>query len=127
MNLKDSEGHHRTTGSKKYVGSRPHHTAIAKTPTNMVVLDARTQQGMIDQFFSVPKSLRLTRMSERSFDLVTKIIRAVPKRFEGELQDVVVGSFMLSDGKVSEFQKLRQGEHYRLNSPQSMKRTECIR
>ena len=109
------------------MGSRPHHTAIAKTTTNMVGLDARTQQGMIDQLFSVPKSVRLTRMSERSFDLVTKIIRAVPKRLEGQLQDVVVESFMLSESNVSEFQKLRQGEHYRLNSPQSMKRTECIR
>ena len=45
-------------------------------------------------------------MSERSYDLLTKIIRAVPKRSEGELQDVVGEIFMrLSEGNVSEFQK----------------------
>ena len=45
-------------------------------------------------------------MSEKSYDLLTNIIRADPKRSEGELQDVVGENFMrLSDGNVSEFQK----------------------
>ena len=45
-------------------------------------------------------------MSERSYDFLTNIIRAVPKRSEGELQDVAGEEFMrLSEGNVSEFQK----------------------
>ena len=45
-------------------------------------------------------------MSEKSYDLMTKIIRAVPKRSEGELQDVVgENSMRLSEGNVSELQK----------------------
>ena len=45
-------------------------------------------------------------MSERSYDLQTKIIRPVPKRSEGDLQDVVGENFIrLSEGNVSEFQK----------------------
>ena len=45
-------------------------------------------------------------MSERSNVLLTKIIRAVPNRSEGELQDVVGEDFMrLSEGNMSEFQK----------------------
>ena len=45
-------------------------------------------------------------MSERSYDLLAKIIRAVPKRSEGELQDVVGEVFMrLIEGNVSKFQK----------------------
>ena len=45
-------------------------------------------------------------MSERSYDLLTKIIRAVPNRSEDELQDVVGEEFMrLNEGNVSEFQK----------------------
>ena len=45
-------------------------------------------------------------MSEMSYDLLTKIIRAVPNRSEGELQDVVGENFMrFSEGNVSEFQK----------------------
>ena len=69
-------------------------------------MDAKTQQVLVDQLFSVPKCVRLARMSERSYDLLTKIIRAVPKRYEGELQDVMGEKFMsLSEGNVSEFQK----------------------
>ena len=72
----------------------------------MVVMDARTQQVLIDQLFSVPKRVRLARMSERSYDLLAKIFRAVPKRSEGELQDVVDEEFLrLNEGNVSEFQK----------------------
>ena len=45
-------------------------------------------------------------MSEGSYDFLGKIIRAVPKRSEGELQDVVGEDFMrLKKGNASEFQK----------------------
>ena len=78
----------------------------SKYPTHMVVMDARTQQVLIDQLFSVPKCVRLARMSERSYDLLAKIFRAVPKRSEGELQDVVGEEFLrLNEGNLSEFQK----------------------
>ena len=61
---------------------------------------------LVDQLFSVPKCLRLARMSERSYDLLAKIIRAVPKRSEGELQVVVGEEFMrLNERRVSEFQR----------------------
>ena len=54
----------------------------------------------------MPKCVTLARMSERSYDLLTQIVRAVRKRSEGELQDVVGEGFMsLSAGIVSEFQK----------------------
>ena len=72
----------------------------------MVVMYARTQQVLVGQLFSVPKCVRLDRISERSYDLLTKIIRAVPKRSAGEMQDVVGQEFLrLSEGNVSEFQK----------------------
>ena len=45
---------------------------------------------------------------EKSHELLMKIIRAVPKRSEGELQDVVGETFMkLSEDNVSEFQKTK--------------------
>ena len=73
---------------------------------NDELMDARTQQVLVDQLFSVPKCVRLARMSERSYDLLAKIFRAVPKRSEGELQDVVGEEFLrLNEGNVSEFQK----------------------
>ena len=106
MNLKDSEAYHRPTGSKYLVGWSSTPYCNSRYPTPMVVMDARTQQVLVEQLFSVPKCVRLSRMSERSYDLLTKIIRAVPKRSEGELQDVVGEEFIrLSEGRVSEFQK----------------------
>ena len=105
MNLKDSEAHHRPTGSKYLVGSSSAPYCNSRYPTHMVVMDARTQQVLVDQLFSVPKCVWLARMSERSYDLLAKIVRAVPKRSEGELQDVVGEEFMrLNEGNVSEFQ-----------------------
>ena len=106
MNLKDSEAYDRPTGSKCLVGSSSAPYCNSRYPTHMVVIDARTHQVLVDQLFSVPKWVRLARMSERSHDLLAKIIRAVPKRSEGEWQDVVGEEFMrLNDGNVSEFQK----------------------
>ena len=105
-NLKDSEAYHRPTGSKYLVGSSSAPYCNSRYPTHMVVMDARTQQVLVDQLFSVPKCVRLARMSERSYDLLAEFIRAVPKRSEGELQDVVrEESMRLNEGNVSEFQK----------------------
>ena len=66
MNLKDSEAYHRPAGSRYLVvlSSAPHYNS--RIPTHMVVMDARTQQVLVDQIFSVPKCVRLARMSERS-------------------------------------------------------------
>ena len=101
MNLKDSEAYHRPTGSKYLVVSSSAPYCNRQYPTHMVVMDARTQQVLFDQFFSVPICVRLASMSERSYDLLTKIIRAVPKRSEGKLQDIVGEDFMrLSEGNV---------------------------
>ena len=105
MNLKDSEAYHRPTRSKYLVGSSSAPYCNSRYTTHMVVMDARTQQMLVDQLFSVPKCVRLARMSERSYDLLAKIFRADPKRSEGELQDVVGEEFLrLNEGNVSEFQ-----------------------
>ena len=106
MNLKDSEAYHRPTGSKYLVGSSAAPYCNSRYPTHMVVMDARTQQVMV-VLLSAPKCVRrLAKVSERSYDLLKNIIRAVPKIAEGELQDVVGEEFMrLSEGNVSEFQK----------------------
>ena len=75
MKLKDSEAYHGPTGSKYLVGSSSAPYCNSRYPTHMVVMDARKQQVLIDQLFSVPKCVRLARMSERSNDFLTKIIR----------------------------------------------------
>ena len=104
MNLKESEAYHRPTGSKYLEGSSSAPYCNSRYPAHIVVMDARTQQVLVDQLFSVPKCVRLARMSETSYDVLAKIIRAFPKRSEGELQDVLGEEFMrLNEGNVSEF------------------------
>ena len=68
MDLKDSETYHKPTGSKYLVGSSSAPYCNSRYPTHMVVMDARTQQLLVDQLFSVPKRVRLAKMSERSYD-----------------------------------------------------------
>ena len=90
-------------------------------------MDAKTQQVLVDQLFSVPKFVRLARMTERSYDLLTKIIWAVPKRSEGELQDIVGEDFMrLSGGNVSEFHRKMKSGVLPTNSPPLMRKTTYI-
>ena len=106
MNLKESEGLDSPTGSTYSAGTSSARYCNSKYIQHMVVLDARTQQVLIDQLFSVPRGVRLARISESSYDLLTKIIRAVPKRYEGGFKVVVGENFTkLSEGNVSEFQK----------------------
>ena len=63
MDLTDSEAYHRPTGSKYLVGSSSAPYCNSRCPTHMVVMDARTQQVLVDQLFPVPKCVRLARMS----------------------------------------------------------------
>ena len=129
MSLKDSEAYHRPTGSKYLVGSSSVPYCNRRYPTHMLVMDARTQQVSVDQLFSAPKCVRLVRMSVKSYDLLTKIIRAVPKKCEGELQDVVGEEFMrLSEDNVSEdnVSRRRRKERYSPNSPSWRKRRMYI-
>ena len=66
MNLKHSEGYHQTVGSKNMVGSSAAPYCNSKYPTHLVVVVARTQLRLIDLLFSVPKCVRLPRLSEIS-------------------------------------------------------------
>ena len=71
----------------------------------MMGVDARTQHNLIDQLFSVPKRVRLAKISERSYELLTNILRAIPKRSTDDLR-VVKGENLikLREGNVSDFQ-----------------------
>ena len=55
MNLKDSEAYHRPTGSKYLVGSSAAPYCNSRHHTHMVVMDARTQQVLVDQHLLCPR------------------------------------------------------------------------
>ena len=88
-NLKHSMGYHETAGSKYLVGSSAVPYCNSNYPTHMMVVDGRTQHRLINQLFSVPKCVRLSRMSEGTRELLRKILRAVPERSGDELEEIV--------------------------------------
>ena len=58
------------------------------------------------QLFSVPKRVRLSRMSEKPHELLTKILRAVPERSRDEIEEIVGDNFKKwGEGNISEFQR----------------------
>ena len=75
----------------------------------MVVVDARTQHRLLDQLFSMPKCVRLSRISEKSHEFLRKIVRAVPERSSDELEEILGEDFVKwSEGNISEFQKKKK-------------------
>ena len=48
----------------------------------------------MDQAFSVPKCVRLARMSEKSYELLCKMFSAVPERTKEELESILGKKFM---------------------------------
>ena len=101
MNLKHSEGYHKTVGSKYLVGSR-----AAPCCNSKYLTDAKTQHRLIDQLFLVPKCVRLSRVSENSHEQLTKILRAVPERSSDEMEEIVGEDFVeWGEGNISEFQR----------------------
>ena len=69
-------------------------------------MDTKTQHPFIDQLFSAPKWVRLSKRSGKPHELLMKILRAVPERSRDELEKIVGENFVnLNDGNVSDFQK----------------------
>ena len=66
---------------------------------HFVAVDVKSTSMIVDQAFSVPKCVRLARISEKSYKLLCKLFSAVPERFKEELESILGKKFM---GYVSE-------------------------
>ena len=63
----------------------------------------------MDQAFSVPKCVRLTRISEKSYELLCKMFSAVPKRTKVEVESILGRKFMgYVRGNFSDFERQKQ-------------------
>ena len=56
--------------------------------------DATTQHRLVDQLFLVSKSVRLSKMSEKSHEMLRKMLRAVPERSTDELEEIMGEDFV---------------------------------
>ena len=76
---------------------------------HFVAVDVKSTRAIVDQAFSVPKCVRLTRMSKKSYELLCKMFSAVPERTKEELESILGRKFMgYVSGNFSDFERQKQ-------------------
>ena len=80
MNIRHSETYRRPSGARYLVGSTLAPMCKSRYPVHFVAVDVKSTRTIVDQAFSVPKCARLTRMSEKSYELLCKMFSAVPEK-----------------------------------------------
>ena len=91
------------------VGSTLAPMCKSRYPVHFVAVDVKSTRTIVDQAFSVPKGVRLTRMSEKSYDLLCKMFSAVPERKKEELESILGRKFMgYLSGNFSDFERQKQ-------------------
>ena len=90
MNIRQKESYSRPSGAPYLVGS-----AMApmckkvRYPVLFVAVYVKSTRTIVDQAFSVPKCVRLARMSEKSYELLCKMFAVVLERTKDELKPIL--------------------------------------
>ena len=110
MNIRHSETYCRPSGARYLVGSALAPMCKSRYPVHFVAVDVKSTRTIVDQAFSVPKCVRLARMSEKSYELLCKMFSAIPERTKEELESILGKKFMgYVSGNFSDFEKQKQG------------------
>ena len=80
MNLKQSEIYRRPPGARFLVGLTMVSMCKSRYTEHLLALNVKSTRTVVDQAFSVPKFVKLARMSEKSNELLCKMFAAVPGR-----------------------------------------------
>ena len=88
MNIRHGESYCRPSGARCLVGSTLAPMCKRRYPVHFVAVDVKSTRTIVDQAFSVPKCVRLTRMSEKSYELLCKMFSAVPERTKDVLESI---------------------------------------
>ena len=94
MNIRHIESYCRPSGARYLEGSTLAPMWKSRYPVHFVAVDVKSTRTILDQAFSVPKWVRLTRMSEKSYELPCKMFSAVPERTKEELESTLGRKFM---------------------------------
>ena len=70
MNIRHSETYCRPSEARYLVGSTLAPLCKSRYPVHFVAVDVKSTRTIVDQAFSVPKCVRLTKMSEKSYELL---------------------------------------------------------
>ena len=110
MNIRHSQTTYpRPTGARYLVGSTLALMCSSRYPLHFVPVDVKSTRTIVDQAFSVPKCVRLARMSEKSYELLCKMFSAVPERTLEELELILGKKFMgYASGNFSDFERQKQ-------------------
>ena len=109
MNIGHSETYRRPPGARYLVGSTLAPLCKSRYPVHFVAVDVKSSKTIVDQAFSVPKCVRLARMSEKSYELLCKMFSAVPERTKEELKSILGKKFMgYVSGNFSDFERPKQ-------------------
>ena len=109
MNIRHSETYRRPSGARYLVGSTLAPMCKSRYPVHFVAVDVKSTRAIVDQAFSVPKCVRLARMSEQSYELLCKMFSAVPGRTKEELESILGKKFMgYVSGNFSDFERQKQ-------------------
>ena len=109
MNIRHSETYRRTSGARYLVGSTLAPMSKSRYPVHFVAVDVKNTRTIVDQAFSVPKCVRLARMSEKFYELLRKIFSAVPERTKEELESIRGKKFMgYVSWNFSDFERQKQ-------------------
>ena len=108
-NIRHSETYRRPTGARCLVGSTLAPMCKSRYPVHFVAVDVKSTRTIVDQAFSVPKCVRLARMSEKSYELLCKMFSAVPERTKEELESILGKKFMgYASGNFRDFERKKQ-------------------
>ena len=76
---------------------------------HFVAVHVKSTRTIVDQDFSVPKCMRLVRMSEKFYELLCKLFSANPERTKEELESILGKKFMgYVSGNFSDFERQKQ-------------------
>ena len=105
MNIRHSEIYCRPSGARYLVGSTLAPMCKSRYLVHFLAVDVKSTRTIVDQAFSVPKCVRLARMSE----LLRKMFPAVPERTKEELESILGKKFMgYASGNFSDFERKKQ-------------------
>ena len=109
MIIRNRERYRRPSGARYLVGSTLAPKCKSRYPVHFVAVDVKSTRTIVDEAFSVPKCVRLARMSEKSYELGCKMFSAVQERTKEELESILVKKFMgYASGNFSDFEKQKQ-------------------
>ena len=106
MGFPVSEAYGLPVNAKSLVGSLMANLCGSHYPLHMAMVEVSSQRILVDKAFSVPKCVRLDRVSHHSHKLLRKILGTVPRAQRKDLSEIWGEELLsLGDENTSDFEK----------------------